>query len=556
MMNSTENNSRDLLEKTKIGPKFFRIDAMLKLANSSRSLEALKEIQAMESDKDPDISAVSKEVALKIKSRLFSLSINVPDKKGIFGVVLEEVGTLLDFIRTSPEKVPEDQICSAAAFLARFGNHSDSKTILSWLEKADFKDTFFLLEALRPLAPKEIEDNLSTFLKSPNSLIRSQALLVQHQINVSDSVANLSKMLLSNERDERIVGLKTAQHFQFSEIRELILNVLEKESDPEILNMAGNIILETPQVESALDLLNLMNSLPKEKKEIFNSIFLNLAQALGKNKILSPEEATPKALLKRWQKEKSLICLKNIEDQVKKENKVSEKVEKWLTQNSAVPEVRDFIQKLSTNPKTEEVAQKIIPTVKNSNDNLNESSEEALSQETPDPNNLNNLDESKKIAFISNLKEVTFPKFADCLREQLNHGSVEVKCAVFSALREFSKSTQDLEIAQKALSEEVDPKVKTAAFLLLQKRYFSRLLPSLKGLISSDIHNKIRAFSFPLEIDPDKSFSEAIKLYHSENELEKGVYPIIHSSLRDLWDLGFRGKIHLMDKYYFSQPES
>ncbi|MBF0542890.1 MAG: hypothetical protein HQM08_00580 [Candidatus Riflebacteria bacterium] len=521
MESYNEIDCRNLLEKVGNFPKIVRIDTILKLAKHSANVDILKQIQQIEIGDDPEIADIAKEAALTIKNRLVAKSTNFSEKKGIFSVVHEEVDALINFIREHHEKLAKEQICSAGAFICRFGRQNDAMIIFKWLENADLTTALFLLESVTEIASSEIEEKLSKYLNSTNPLIKSKAIIVKRRTNELEALAKLSEMLVSKETDERFAGVLSAQYFPFQEIKDLLLNLFEKEADLRLLTEVGKIFVANPKLETALDLLNKMEILPADKKEVVNSIFLNLSKALAENKILLPEEAAPKALIQRWQKERLAAFLKNIEIQLRIDKlRLPEKVEKWLLKYYSIPEVKNFVTRLARNPDTERIAHKILSELE-STSNV-EKKEVSVSPEATNIEEFGKLADDKRLIIFSSLKKDTFPKFEKFVREEAEYGKPEIKAVCLNLLTEYSSSSEDTEIARKVLSREDDPKLKIASFKLLQRRDFTKLLPMLKSFISSDIPDlKVRAFSLVLEIDPDNAFFEAVKMLRSENDLER-----------------------------------
>lgn len=492
-----------------------RVNAIVQLAKTASSGEALKALQQLSDGSDRELSFFAAQAVIRIRSRLGD---RAPEEAAGAGSPLpapggpeitrsrllsprpEEVEPLLARIRAAPESISGELQPPAAAFLGKYGCEDDVSFFINWLGDGQSGLIIPVIEAVEALAPHALTAHFPMLLASNHPIVRIRAISALRKIDEEEAEAHLSELLASRRSEDRIAGLSAAIAFPFPRIREYLLSILGEEQDPEVLHGCETLLACNPEIDTALRILDLIDTVPKPQAARLSAIFKSISASVAAAGLISGPEAPHDALLKLWRHERLRKFLTDLEIQIAVASPARrEAIEGWLAKNILTPDVSAFVEKLALNPATEEVYLRLA-------DFLPHAAVKKSSKNDPAPATLS---EQNKLQILGHLDKSGWEKHSQWVREEARFGPPSLRAAAIRVLAKLSTDTEDLPLAESVLKQD-EPGVQLAAFTLLEARSPDRLMPRLPALLASpDQKIRGRAVRFALKRD-EKNAVEAV----------------------------------------------
>ncbi|HEY9072114.1 MAG TPA: hypothetical protein VIV61_17780 [Candidatus Ozemobacteraceae bacterium] len=500
---------KPLLERLASDKRTLVIQAIVQLAKTAVTNDALKALQQIADGTDRELSFFAAQAVSRIRARRgdsgpaeaapSAASANVAESSDaaitrdrLLSPRTEEISCLLTRIRAAPESLPEELRPSAAAFLGRYGRPEDAPLLTAWLDNPQSGLIVPVIEAIETLAPHALTAHFPSLLASDHPIVRMRAITALRRIDPEEAEAHLFELLASRRVEERLAGASSAFLFPFPKVKEYLLAILTDEQDPEILHACETLLASNPEIDTALRLLDLIDTVPKPQAARLSAIFKTVCTSIAAAGLLEPREPAHECLIKMWRRERLRKFLADLEIQISVAPAGRrEAIEEWLTKNLQTPEVAAFIEKLAQNPATEDIHRRLAaflpgkPVV-------------APSRESDPPRN---RPEPEKLRLLGQLDRNGWDQHAAWVREEARFGSSAVRAAALQAMASLSTEGEDLPLAESALQQD-EPDVQLAAFKLLEARAPERILPRLSELLASSAPKlRGRAIRFALKRD-------------------------------------------------------
>ncbi|MBP7632992.1 HEAT repeat domain-containing protein [Candidatus Ozemobacteraceae bacterium] len=511
---------RQLLEQLVSEKRTLRINAVVQLAKTAVSNEALKALEQFADGSDRELSFFAAQAVSRIRSRrgdavadgAEALSAGLgPDitRSRLLSPQRAEIEPLLSRIRSDPAAIPEELQPPAAAFLGRYGREDDASYLTHWLGDGQSGLIIPVIEAIEALAPHALMAHFPMLLASNHPIVRIRAIAALRKVDEQEAEAHLSELLASRKSEERIAGLSAAFAFPFPRIREYVLSILAEEQDPEVLHGCETLLASNPEVDTALRVLDLIDTVPKPQAARLSAIFKEIAISAAAAGLIAGPDAPHEAILKLWRRERLRKFLADLEIQIAVASAARrESIEDWLAKNIQTPDVAAFVERLSLNPATEDVYRRLADFLPHA----------VTQQPTKQEATPSTLPEREKLEFLSRLHAATWDKHAPWVRDEARFGSPSVRALALRNLTKLSKDAEDLPLAESALQQD-EPEVQLAAFILLESRSPERLVPRLPDLLAlPDPKIRGKAVRFALKWDERKAVESIEKMLRSPDK--------------------------------------
>jgi HEAT repeat protein/hemin uptake protein HemP len=480
------------------------IGAVVQLAKISTDPEVIYRLRKLAESNDRELSFFAAQAIAKIQARLGqkpeeSSGGAAPspgpgaflDRTTLLAPLKVEIPRLLALIRERRAQIPDEVKPAVAVFLSKNGGEEDVPWLVEQLKATDSNLVLPFLEALEALSPTALQPLLPDLLASTHPLVRGRAITALRRIDPEEAEAHLAELLASRRQEDRLAGLSIAFLFPFPKVRELLFAILQEETDPEVLKGCGTLLASNPEVDSALRLLDLIDTTADKKQAAtLTTLFKVLCQALAATGLVPAAEATPEAMLARWRQERLKKFLADLEVQITlTAGPRRDALATWLSRNMDLPEVRATVERLALNPATEELARQLQQAY---------AKEKQLAALAGSPGQYG--DEDKR-QFLRALDEEGFKLWADWVREEARSGSPMVRVAALHALARLDSTNESLPIAEAAMRES-DPSLQAAASRVIEKADARKLLPFLPAMLaSSDTRLRARGIKIARQHD-------------------------------------------------------
>ncbi|HOY67940.1 MAG TPA: hypothetical protein PLP29_13715 [Candidatus Ozemobacteraceae bacterium] len=500
---------KPLLERLTSNKRTLVIQAIVQLAKSAASNDALKALQQIADGTDRELSFFAAQAVSRIRSRRGDAappegppgdaSPHPPARDDaaitrdrLLSPATDEVPCLLTRLRAAPETLPEELRPAVAAFLGRYGRPEDAPLLTAWLDDPQSGLIVPVIEAIEALAPHALTAHFPALLASDHPIVRMRAITALRRIDPDEAEAHLFELLASRRVEERLAGLSSAFLFPFPKVKEYLLEILGEEQDPEVLHACETLLASNPETDTALRLLDLIDMVPKPQAARLSAVFKTVCTSIAAAGLLDAKEPPHECLLKLWRRERLRKFLADLEIQIAVAPAVRrEAIEEWLTKNLQTPEVTAFVEKLAQNPATEDIHRRLAAF-------LPGKAASAPSRADDPPRN---RPEPEKLRLLGQLDRHGWEQHAGWVREEARFGSPAVRAAALLAMAAQSSEAADLPLAESALQQD-EPDVQLAAFKLLEARAPERLLPRLSELLASSAPKlRGRAIRFALKRD-------------------------------------------------------
>ncbi|HNV70190.1 MAG TPA: hypothetical protein PKO06_10865 [Candidatus Ozemobacteraceae bacterium] len=527
---SSGSGEQELIAQLQSDKRSVRVAAIVQLAKVSRDRQVLLKLRDLAQSGDREVSFFAAQAVARIQSRLGEQSADQASGAGLTREKLikplkDEIAPLLALIRQNPAVIAEELRLAVADFLSRYGEAADGQIVKTWLESCQDNLGLYYIDALESLNPSLLEPLLPALLASALPLVRSRAIVALQKIDPEEALAHLQELLASRQPEQRLAGFRNAFFFPFEQIREVVLAILPEETDREVLQAASILIASNPEPETALRLLDMIDTVGKEQGKRLTEIFHELCGALKVSGLVAPELATPEKFLERWKKERLQKFLRDLEVQLPVATPARrEAIESWLKKNLSHPAVRDFIRRLAQNQATEDLARKLLPAgaLQGGAPASGSSSAEASAipptarQAPRQP-----LTDAEKISRLAALEEPVAVDVLAWVRAEAGQGAPAVRAEALLALSRLSPKPEDAALGEAGIIN-ADSQVVSASVKLLETIDPARLVPFLSIIWSSeDPRVRVRGLKVALQHDQKTAVEEFRRMVRSADPAQR-----------------------------------
>ncbi len=526
---STGSGEQELIAQLQSEKRSVRVAAIVQLAKVSRDRQVLLMLRGLAQSSDREVSHFAAQAVARIQARLGEQSDDSKSGSGLSRERLikplkDEVAPLLTQIRQNPEKIPDELRLAVADFLSRYGEAADGQLIKSWLENCQDNLGLYYIDALETLNPGLLEPLLPVLLASALPLVRSRAIVALQKIDPEEALAHLQELLASRQPEQRLAGFRNAFFFPFEQIREIVLAILPEESDREVLQAASILIASNPEPDTALRLLDIIDTVGKDQGKRLTEIFHELCGALKVSGLVAPEQATPEKFLERWKKERLQKFLRDLEVQLPVATPARrEAIESWLKKNLSHPAVTEFVRKLAKNQATEELARKLLPPSAQRPASQAVAPTGGTTVRGADAGNapIQPLSDQEKIQRLTALEAPVAVDVLAWVRREAGQGSPAVRAEALQALSRLAPGPEDAKLGEAGIIH-ADPQVVGASVKLLETIDPARLVPFLSIIWSSeDPRVRVRGLKVALKHDPKTAVEEFKRMVRSADPAQR-----------------------------------
>ena len=565
------NTEQELIAQLSSDKKSLRINAITRLLRSGSSKEALEALTPFLTKGSREevlyatqaIAKISKKLGISVPAdstqppTINNNNSKEPSVKDFLEAKRDQAPNLLQYIRNT-ENIPEDLMPSIGVFLGKHGDKSDTSFIQNYLIHHNDNLTLPYISAAEKIDISILIPVLPYLLASSEPLVRSRAVMALRKIDSKEAERHFLNLLASKKAENRLSALEISFLFPFDRVKDYILALLSEEKDPDVLKACATVLASNPSQETALRILDIVESQPVNLRKPSTTIFNIVSAAIATAKLLPPEKATPQALVNTWKELRLKNFLNDLEIQLSTTTgQKREAIISWLEKNINIKQVSDFIERLALNPQTEDVYQRLtnqytadnlsLPDlntfVSHQNDNSQqntkiESQPLATNSYATEPKSLNsalpeiqqnvksidNEQESKsEKAQIRYLKKLNIEDFQNAKNQIIelaenSEVSPRIRAEALNALLRLSPNMKIKQYGLKALSEP-DEKLQTAGFKILERVAPDALKNRLSNLLlSSNDTIRIRAIRFGLKYDQAKSIEALKNLINTEDQ--------------------------------------
>lgn len=519
MTKNNQSEYQELLSQLSSNKKSAVISAIVQLAKVANDEDTVYKLRKLAETADREVSFFATQAIIKIESRMHSQKNETPESQSIqftlsvtklIAPLKSEIDVIKNFIRNNRTSISEDLAPAVAVFL---GKHGDKEDIPWLVEKLNsFKSNLVLpfIDALENLSSIDLVPHLPNLLASEYPLVRSRAIMALRKIDPDEALAHLSELLASRKVEEKLAGLGIAFFFPFEQVREMILSILQEETDPEVIRGCTTLLISNPDLETAYKLLSIIDTTEKNKSNSLVNVFKTLCSALAAAKVLPPDKANPDSIIANWKRERLSKFLNELEIQLPVASPSKrESIENWLIKNINIPEVLALVEKLAQNPNTEEIAKKILQE-------YSQQKRLAIFAKVQSVNT-----EEDQYNLIQALDENSFKSWKDLIIKFATSGSVRVRSAAINAIAKFEPSFENLSIAELAMKED-HPAIVYSAAKFLEKIDSQKLIPYIPKLLSS-IDCRLRALGIKIarKYDENKALQSLKEMLFSSDRVTR-----------------------------------
>lgn len=364
----------ELIAQLNSDKRSVKIQAIVKLTRAGRGEKAIMALLPFLSSDDRELSFFANQAAGKIAERA---KINLSELSGqelsaavepaqatepvlnrevFLSANKDKVAVLLDTIRNTPEKIPDEALPAVGAFLSRHGGISDA----GFLEKCLLKDNSNLalpfINAAESIAPAILPRVLPHLLASSEPLVRSRSVSALRKIDPDEAERHFSDLLSSRNPENRLAAIGIGFLFPFERVKGYILSILPEEHDQEVLTACQTVLASNPEIDSALSILDCIDAVAPGQKPMLTLIFRTVCQAIAATGLLPEEEASPEAMIKLWKQQRLQSFLFDLEIQLSfADDQKKASIIGWIEKNRQHPKVQELIERLGKNPQTDDV---------------------------------------------------------------------------------------------------------------------------------------------------------------------------------------------------------
>jgi HEAT repeat protein len=516
VINLSENDlEKELLSQLSSKKRSLMIQAIVKLARTGKSKDSLDALLKLVKSPDREVSFFSFQAAGKIAKRL---NIDIKeliannenssgnlDREQLLNPEPSQIETILTQIRENSENIEESLLPAVAAFLNKYGDKTDASFLKKHLGTNDSNLILPFIDAAEKIAPEVFIESLPQLLASPEPLVRSRAIRSLQRIDSEEAERHFSDLLASPDSEARLAAIGLGFLFPFNRVKSYILALLPEEVDPDVLRACQIFLASNPEIETALGILDSLDTAPVEQKKRLNVIFRTVCQAIKTAKILSDAQAEPEAIVQLWKKQRLEIFLKNLEIQLTfSDDEKKKSIISWIEKNRSHPKVSEFIERLAQNPQTETVY------------NMLKGFDKPSTSEPASPDS--KISTKDSIEKIRNITLDSFNLHKSWLLQLIKAGKPAEKAEALIAMLKLHPDNRLIDLAKEAINNQ-NVQVKIAAFKIFEKLAPELLQEKITEMLHEDDPGiRIRAARVALKIKPDEAITILKNMLKSEEQ--------------------------------------
>jgi len=526
----------ELIAQLNSDKRSVRIQAIVKLTRAGQTDQALKALLPFIKSEDREISFFAGQAAGKIAQKA-GLNLNdfmagVPEtvKHGesefpgvevFLSPPAEKVPELLNLIRQCPDKIPEETLPAVGVFLNRHGDITDATFIERQLLKDSSNLALPYMNAAEKVAPVILPRVLPGLLASREPLVRCRSVSALRRIDPEEAERHFSDLLASRNPEDRLAAIGIALLFPFERVKGYLLSMLPEEMDNDVLTACQTVLATNPEVDTALSILDSIDSVAAEHKNKLSIAFRAVCKAIGSAGILPPEQATPENLIKQWKQQRLQSFLNDLEIQLACADDSRKKaIIDWIQKNRQHPKVGDLIERLGNNPQTEDVY-KILATGAAKDKSTTKPSESAKAAKPAQPvesSQLQPLDTDEKLAILKTVEIDSFAENRSWIIEEATKGDAGIRAQALNTLMRLRPDVKLKDLGRSALADDHN-EVRIAGFKMLERVDPDFLKDKISALLlENDANLRVRAVRFGLKFEEKASIEALQNLLNSKEQ--------------------------------------
>ena len=523
----------ELIAQLKSDKRSVRIQAIVKLTRAGQTDQALKALLPFINSDDREISFFAGQAAGKIAQKAglnlndFIAGVAEPVKHGesefpgvevFLSPPAEKVPELLNLIRQFPDKIPEETLPAVGVFLNRHGDINDAAFIERQLLKDSSNLALPYMNAAESVAAVILPRVLPSLLASREPLVRCRSVSALRRIDPEEAERHFSDLLASRNPEDRLAAIGIALLFPFERVKGYLLSMLPEEMDNDVLTACQTVLATNPEVDTALSILDSIDSVAPEHKNKLSLAFRAVCKAIGSAGILPPDRATPENLIKQWKQQRLESFLNDLEIQLACADDSRKKaIIDWIQKNRQHPRVCDLIERLANNPQTEDVykilaigAAKGKSTIK-----IPEAAKPAQPAETS-PQQPADTDE--KLAILKAVEIDSFAENRSWIIEEASKGDARIRAQALNTLIRLRPDVKLKDLGRNALADD-NIEVRIAGIKMLERVDPDYLKDKITGLLlENDANLRVRAVRFGLKFEEKASIEALQNLLNSKEQ--------------------------------------
>lgn len=511
---------KELITQLSSDKRSLVIQAIVKLTRIGRTKDSIQALVPLLNSSDREISFFSFQAAGKIAQKAgVDLQELIKDyqpaqesgenltREELLSTKAEKGKETLFKVRRLYDKISDELLPSVAVFLRRYGDVSDAPFLEKCLANESSNLALPFIEAAEKIAPQALARNLPHLLASKEPLVRSRSVSALRRIDPEEAERHFSDLLASRNPEDRLAGIAIAFLFPFQRVKGYILSLLPEERDADVLKACQTFLASNPELDSALGILDSIDSVSPEQKGRLTIIFKTVCQALGTTGIMDAEKARPEEIVKMWKQQRLEAFLNDLEIQLSfSDEKKKAAIVAWIEKNRNHPKVRELIERLARNPQTEKVFQQLTRPVQSKKDQDSETQAKPMQKQQAIPD-----DDRQKIKKMRGLELENLPANKSWLLKEAENGKPLIRKEALSTLLRLHPDNKLLDLAKQAI-DNPDQGVKIAAFQILERLDNEFLKENIATFMQEDDPNiRLRAIRFALKFKE----SEAIEILKS-----------------------------------------
>lgn len=552
----------ELIAQLNSDKRSVKIQAIVKLTRAGKSEQAIRALLPFLACEDRELSFFANQAAGKIAERIKidinQLSGNEPvvttveetpsqkpettlSREIFLNARKDKAEELLEIIRSTPEKIPDETLPAVGAFLSRHGGISDAGFIEKCLLKDNSNLALPFINAAESVAPAILPRVLPNLLASNEPLVRSRSVSALRKIDPEEAERHFSDLLSSRNPENRLAAIGIGFLFPFDRVKGYILSMLPDEKDQEVLTACQTVLASNPDIDTALSILDCIDAVAAAQKPMLTLIFRTVCQALAATGLLAADQATPEAMIRLWKQQRLQSFLFDLEIQLSfADDQKKASIIGWIDKNRQHPKVQELIERLGKNPQTEEVFKQLnrkisiesatppagLPdpvSAHQTADNKEEGSE-SIAKPAPDAANRPAAQETARTAdpgIIQKLRNLEIEGFSAnkswIMKEALS-GEPTIRAEALNALLRIHPDGKLIDLAKEAFGCE-SIEVRTAAFKILERLDPEFLKEKISQMLQeTDPNLRIRAVRFGIKYKQEESIEALKRLLKSEEQ--------------------------------------
>jgi|GEM_PF-922394 len=175
-----------------------------------------------------------------------------------------------------------------------------AETLNSLLASKSLNVRIAALDALVRIAPQALENELPNLLISKDPRIRGLAIRGLSQIDMDEAIAHLDWLFSTTETYHQLAALRCCFFFPFDRVKGIVLKHIAVESDLAILEKAGLLLSNNPDIDVPPRIWEIAAGSPPGKAEVLKKILARSISGIEKSGILGIRLDEYRDKLQKW----------------------------------------------------------------------------------------------------------------------------------------------------------------------------------------------------------------------------------------------------------------